>query len=107
MSPDNTDMNPRRSEMVSRFTDVGMVLKIFDPHLSQGGGESVTIEVGDDEESYYVMLTGKTMQLIQDGKVKVGDRVVVEGRIRKDKRFVTEAPKQVVLKYASFVSVLA
>lgn len=93
--------------MVSRFTDVGMVLKILDSHTSQSGGESITVEVGDDEEAYFVMFTGKTMGLIQDGKIKVGDRIVVEGRIRKDKRFTTEAPKQVVLKYASFVSVLA
>ncbi len=101
------DFNPRRSEMVSRFTDVGMVLKIHESHYSQGGGESITLEVGDDEESYCIMFTGKTLSLIQEGKIKVGDRIVVEGRIRKDRRLTTEVPKQVVLKYASFVSVLA
>jgi len=101
------DMNPRRDVMVSRFTDIGMVLKIHDEHRNQAGGASVTLEIGDEEESYYVMFTGKTLDLIRDGKIKLGDRVVVEGRIRKDKRLTTEIPKQVVLKYASFVSVLA
>lgn len=98
----------RRTEMVSRFTDIGVVLRIHPLHIAEHSrSESITVEVGDEDESFCVMFTGKPLDLLRDGKIVVGDRVVVEGRIRKDKRFTADIPKQIVLKYASFVSVIS
>jgi hypothetical protein len=98
----------QEDEMVTRFNLVGTVLSVEEPRVSQTNVDTVILNVGDDEEeSFPIMLQGKLCQLVIEKKLVTGDKIYIDGRIRKDKTFGTAgASKSVVMFFAAFVSVL-
>lgn len=95
--------------MVTRFSCIGTVLKIGDTHRSKTTDqESVTLslEVGSNEV-FPLILTGKLLSLVEEDKVRVGDKVFVEGKLRKDRTLTAEPPKMICVLFVNFLSVLA
>ncbi len=95
--------------MVTRFACIGNVVKIHEVHSSrQTGQESVilTMDAGNGE-MFPILLTGKLLSLVAEEKIREGDKVYVEGKLRKDRTLTAEPPKMIVVLFASFLSVIA
>jgi hypothetical protein len=94
--------------MVTRFSCIGSIVKLGEPHRSKTSDqESVTIslEVGNGEV-FPLILTGKLLSLLEEDKVRVGDKVYVEGKLRKDRVLTAEPPKMICVLFVNFLSVL-
>jgi len=94
---------------VARFTLIGNVLKIHDVHSSkQTGQESVILSLDTGNgEVFPALLTGKLLALVDEEKLRVGDKVYLEGKLRKDRTLTAEPPKMIVVLFVSFLSVIA
>lgn len=97
--------------MVTRFTCIGIVSKIDTPHLSKSNGqESVMMYLdvgGNNGDVFPILLTSKIISLVVEDKLRVGDRVYVEGRLKRDRVLTLEPPKMVAVMFANFVSIIS
>lgn len=93
---------------VARFTLVGFVSRIHEKKQNTGTGtDSITLEVDNDGETYYVLATGRQMLEFVETKLKKGDTIYTDGRCRRDKHLHTDAPKNILIFLANNISVLA
>jgi hypothetical protein len=104
-----SDVTLRQDEaaMISRFSLVATVINTEEPRVSQTNVDTVIVNVGDEDEVFPVILQGKLCQLVLEKKLVAGDKVYIDGRIRKDKTFsTTGSSKAVVMLFAAYISVL-
>ncbi len=92
--------------MVSRFSIIGVVAHIHAPHISKAGSESIALTLDVSGESFYVLLTGKLKELVGDEQIRIGDKVFVEGKLRKDRALTADCPKSICVLFVSFLSIL-
>lgn len=97
--------------MVTRFTCIGVVSKIDIPHTSKNNGqESIVLSLdvgGATSEIFPILLTSKILSLVTEDKLRVGDRVYVEGKLKRDRIVTLEPPKMVAVMFANFVSIIS
>lgn len=106
MTLDDSIRQKETSAMVTRFNLVGTVLSVEEPRVSQTNVDTVVINVGDEDEAFPIILQGKLCQLVLEKKLVQGDKIYLDGRIRKDKTFGTGASKTVVMFFAAYITVL-
>lgn len=97
--------------MVTRFSIIGFVSKLDEPHTSKGTGqESIVMSLdvgGANGDVFPVLLTGKILSLVSENTLRVGDRVYVEGKLKRDRILTLEPPKMVAVLFANFVNILS
>lgn len=95
--------------MVTRFSIIGNVTRIHDVHTAKATGQEsviVSLDVGNGD-TMPILLTGKLLSLIEEEKIRVGDKCYVEGKLKKDRTLSAEPPKMICVLFSSFISVIA
>lgn len=92
--------------MISRFTLVGTVLQIAEEKVSTSGIPTIMMTMDVGGETFPVLMQGKVNDLIKNDKIKLGDYLYIEGRMKKDRTFQAINAKMFVLLYATFISML-
>jgi DNA helicase TIP49 (TBP-interacting protein) len=91
--------------MISSFNIVGIVEKIHPKHKNQFGDSVAITLLSNNDDHFFLISTGKVMTVVEE-KLREGDLVYIDGRLRVDRNTMTPCPKNVLAMFINYLTIL-